>query len=206
MRAFAEPGRHRHPAESAGRHARAVRRRRASSEAETARAIVSTYQASGELIDPHTAVAVSRRRRRIGPKRRTTPLVALATAHPAKFPRSGRERRGRRRRRRRGRSRRWRDRRRAGRSPAGRRRGGEGLRPRLRRGLSRSLRPHIHMLANGVRVVCDPMPGLETLALTVVVGRGALHETRCAVGLGAPARAHGVQGAPATARRATSSR
>ncbi len=33
------------------------------------------------------------------------------------------------------------------------------------------------MLANGTRIVCDPMPGLETLALSVVVGRGALHET-----------------------------
>jgi predicted Zn-dependent peptidase len=32
-------------------------------------------------------------------------------------------------------------------------------------------------LANGTRIVCDPMPGLETLALSVVVGRGALHET-----------------------------
>lgn len=31
-------------------------------------------------------------------------------------------------------------------------------------------------LKNGVRVVCDPMPGLETLALTVVAGRGAAHE------------------------------
>ncbi|ALL12102.1 M16 family metallopeptidase [Caulobacter henricii] len=31
-------------------------------------------------------------------------------------------------------------------------------------------------LANGVRVVCDPMPGLETLALTVVAGRGAANE------------------------------
>jgi predicted Zn-dependent peptidase len=28
-------------------------------------------------------------------------------------------------------------------------------------------------LANGVRVVCDPVPGLETIALTVAVGRGA---------------------------------
>ena len=33
--------------------------------------------------------------------------------------------------------------------------------------------PAIHTLANGVRVVCDPMPGLETLALSVVVGRGS---------------------------------
>ena len=109
------------------------------SEAETARAIVSTYQASGELIDPHTAVAVHAAGV-VGPKRRTTPMVALATAHPAKFPRSVENasgaapptpravkalaEKGR-----------------AGRSPAGRGRGGEGLHPRLCRGLSRSLRP-----------------------------------------------------------------
>ena len=34
----------------------------------------------------------------------------------------------------------------------------------------------LHTLKNGVRVVCDPMPGLETLALTVVAGRGAANE------------------------------
>lgn len=34
----------------------------------------------------------------------------------------------------------------------------------------------LHRLANGVRVVCDPMPGLETLALSVVAGRGARWE------------------------------
>jgi predicted Zn-dependent peptidase len=33
--------------------------------------------------------------------------------------------------------------------------------------------PRVHTLANGVRVVCDPVPGLETIALTVAVGRGA---------------------------------
>src|SRR5580693_2075267 len=37
--------------------------------------------------------------------------------------------------------------------------------------------PTLHRLSNGVRVVCDPMPGLETLALSVVVGRGARHES-----------------------------
>jgi predicted Zn-dependent peptidase len=37
--------------------------------------------------------------------------------------------------------------------------------------------PAVHRLANGVRVICDPMPGLQTLALSVVVGRGARHET-----------------------------
>ena len=36
--------------------------------------------------------------------------------------------------------------------------------------------PAIHTLPNGVRVICDPMPGLETLALSVVVGRGARSE------------------------------
>jgi predicted Zn-dependent peptidase len=34
----------------------------------------------------------------------------------------------------------------------------------------------LHRLANGVRVVCDPIPGFETLALSVVVGRGARWE------------------------------
>ena len=36
--------------------------------------------------------------------------------------------------------------------------------------------PRIHTLPNGVRVICDPMPGLETLALSVVAGRGAASE------------------------------
>src|SRR4051812_15478072 len=31
----------------------------------------------------------------------------------------------------------------------------------------------IRRLANGVRVVCDPMPGLQTVALSVVAGHGA---------------------------------
>lgn len=34
----------------------------------------------------------------------------------------------------------------------------------------------MHTLANGVRVICDPMPGLETVALSVVAGRGARYE------------------------------
>ncbi len=34
----------------------------------------------------------------------------------------------------------------------------------------------LHRLANGVRVVCDPMPGLESFALSVVAGRGARQE------------------------------
>jgi predicted Zn-dependent peptidase len=34
----------------------------------------------------------------------------------------------------------------------------------------------LHTLPNGVRVVCDPMAGLETVALSVVAGRGARFE------------------------------
>jgi predicted Zn-dependent peptidase len=36
--------------------------------------------------------------------------------------------------------------------------------------------PRVHTLANGVRVVCDPIPGLHTVALSVVAGRGARWE------------------------------
>ena len=36
--------------------------------------------------------------------------------------------------------------------------------------------PRVHVLANGVRVVCDPVPGLQTVALSVVAGRGARFE------------------------------
>ena len=54
-------------------------------EAETARTMVATHHTTGELIDPHSAVAVAAARR-IGAVRPETPLVALATAHPAKFP------------------------------------------------------------------------------------------------------------------------
>src|SRR5947208_14721372 len=36
--------------------------------------------------------------------------------------------------------------------------------------------PAVHTLANGVRVVCDPMPGLQTVGLSVVAGRGARAE------------------------------
>jgi predicted Zn-dependent peptidase len=36
--------------------------------------------------------------------------------------------------------------------------------------------PAIHRLANGVTIVCDPAEGFETLALSVVAGRGARHE------------------------------
>ena len=51
-------------------------------EDETRRAILVTLNETGELIDPHTAVAVAALRRTPMPG----PTVILATAHPAKFP------------------------------------------------------------------------------------------------------------------------
>jgi threonine synthase len=55
------------------------------SEAETARTILATLNETGELVDPHTAVGLAAAAR-IGPADPRTPLVTLATAHPAKFP------------------------------------------------------------------------------------------------------------------------
>jgi len=51
---------------------------------ETKETIEAVYQESGELVDPHTAVgiAAARAQRRDS----TVSMVALATAHPAKFP------------------------------------------------------------------------------------------------------------------------
>jgi threonine synthase len=52
------------------------------SEAETADAIARTLREAGELICPHTAVGVHVAEDFLG----ATPMVTLATAHPAKFP------------------------------------------------------------------------------------------------------------------------
>lgn len=51
---------------------------------EVAATIAATLEATGELVDPHTAVGLAvARAHRPAPG---TPLVTLATAHPAKFP------------------------------------------------------------------------------------------------------------------------
>jgi threonine synthase len=55
------------------------------SEAETGRAIVSTLNQTGELVDPHTAVGLAAAYR-LGLGKGTTPVVVLSTAHAAKFP------------------------------------------------------------------------------------------------------------------------
>ncbi len=52
-------------------------------EAETAAEIRNTYVHSGFLPDPHTAVGLAVARRFLKPD---VPMIALATAHPAKFP------------------------------------------------------------------------------------------------------------------------
>jgi threonine synthase len=52
-------------------------------EDETLEVIKATYESDGLLLDPHTAVGVGAARR-VG--RGDGPMVALATAHPAKFP------------------------------------------------------------------------------------------------------------------------
>jgi threonine synthase len=52
----------------------------------TMRVIADTYARSAILIDPHTAVAVGAARAELEADPSGTPMVALASAHPAKFP------------------------------------------------------------------------------------------------------------------------
>jgi threonine synthase len=47
--------------------------------------IGNTYKQTGMLIDPHTAVAVAAARAQLSHDNGAAPMVALATAHPAKF-------------------------------------------------------------------------------------------------------------------------
>jgi threonine synthase len=47
--------------------------------------IGDTYKRTGMLIDPHTAVAVAAARAALSRDRSTAPMIALGTAHPAKF-------------------------------------------------------------------------------------------------------------------------
>jgi threonine synthase len=55
------------------------------SEPDTTRAIVSTLNETGELVDPHTAVGLSAAYR-LGLGEGGAPVVVLSTAHAAKFP------------------------------------------------------------------------------------------------------------------------
>jgi threonine synthase len=58
---------------------------RAVGEAETSGEIARTWRRSGYVLDPHTATGVVAARVRLA-RDPATPVVALATAHPAKFP------------------------------------------------------------------------------------------------------------------------
>jgi threonine synthase len=55
-------------------------------DAATMQIIAETYARSGMLIDPHTAVAVGAARAALAADHARAPMVALACAHPAKFP------------------------------------------------------------------------------------------------------------------------
>ncbi|HEV8678247.1 MAG TPA: threonine synthase [Stellaceae bacterium] len=56
-------------------------------DAATLDAIADTYRGSARLIDPHTAIGVAAARAELAANDGgATPIVALATAHPAKFP------------------------------------------------------------------------------------------------------------------------
>ena len=55
-------------------------------DAGTKAVIKSVYADSGLLVDPHSAVGIAAGRARTGGATDAQPLVALATAHPAKFP------------------------------------------------------------------------------------------------------------------------
>ena len=52
----------------------------------TMQTIAETHAQTGLLIDPHTAIAVAAARAEIAAATEGEPIVALATAHPAKFP------------------------------------------------------------------------------------------------------------------------
>jgi threonine synthase len=55
------------------------------SEADTAAEIARTYKECAYILDPHTAVAVNVARKQLA-QNPQTPMIALGTAHPAKFP------------------------------------------------------------------------------------------------------------------------
>jgi threonine synthase len=66
------------------REARALFTAHRVSDEETSATIAATWRATGELLDPHSAVAVAAAR--AAWHRPEMPMVALACAHPAKFP------------------------------------------------------------------------------------------------------------------------
>jgi threonine synthase len=83
MADFAQRGELSVPAEALGR-ARELFDAASADEAQTSATMAEVFRATGELVDPHTAVGIRVGRQcRLDP---ATPLIYLATAHPAKFP------------------------------------------------------------------------------------------------------------------------
>src|SRR3954447_17396569 len=72
--------------EQAWRAARALFSGHRADDEETLDTIADTYRRTGMLIDPHTAVAVAAARLEAAEADPATPVIALATAYPAKFP------------------------------------------------------------------------------------------------------------------------
>ncbi|HAL57889.1 MAG TPA: threonine synthase [Bacteroidetes bacterium] len=56
------------------------------SDDETVAEIRQTFERTGRILDPHTAVGVSAARRMLAAGRISSPVIVTATAHPAKFP------------------------------------------------------------------------------------------------------------------------
>jgi threonine synthase len=83
MSGFAQRGELSVPADALGR-AREVFDAGSAGEEQTRATMAEVFRATGELVDPHSAVGIRVGRQcRLDP---ATPLVCLATAHPAKFP------------------------------------------------------------------------------------------------------------------------
>jgi threonine synthase len=72
--------------DQAWRSARALFSGHRVDDARTLATIADTHRRTGMLIDPHTAVAVAAARADLAQDGGGAPMVALATAHPAKFP------------------------------------------------------------------------------------------------------------------------
>ncbi len=85
MRAFRRDGRL-PPDDQAWRRARGLFSAHKVDDTLTMQTMSDTYAQTGMLIDPHTAVAVAAARAELDARPGDAPMVALACAHPAKFP------------------------------------------------------------------------------------------------------------------------
>jgi threonine synthase len=83
MRDFRETGRL-SPGQGSWQRARELFSGYSSDDERTCAVIAELYRKTGQMLDPHSAVGVEAARRRRADA--ATPVVALATAHPAKFP------------------------------------------------------------------------------------------------------------------------